>query len=84
MNAISVAQAAQNLPGLIADVINDAEPVIICSDSGQQVVCLPLDEFNAWKETIYLLASPANADHLRRSIREASAGQVEVHALQDP
>ena len=25
---------------------------------------LPLDEYNSWKETLYLLANPANADHL--------------------
>ena len=37
---------------------------------------LPLDEYNSWKETIYLLANPANAEHLRRSIAEAEAGEA--------
>jgi antitoxin YefM len=38
--------------------------------SGEQVVFLSLDEYNSWKEALYLLANPANAEHLRRSIAE--------------
>ena len=84
MQAITVHQAQQNLNGLIANVIADAEPVIICTDSGQQVVCLPLDEFNSWKETLYLLSNPANADHLRRSLAEAKSGASQERQLVDP
>jgi antitoxin YefM len=39
-------------------------------------VFLPLDEYNSWKETLHLLASPANAEDLRRSIAEAKEGNV--------
>jgi antitoxin YefM len=39
-------------------------------------VFLPLDEYHSWKETLYLLSNPANAEHLRRSIAEAEAGKV--------
>jgi len=28
---------------------------------------MSLDEFNSWQETFYLLANPANAEHLRES-----------------
>jgi prevent-host-death family protein len=58
MQAMTVSQAQQNLSGVIAHVVDDAEPVIICTDGGQQVVCLSLDEFNSWKETLYLLSNP--------------------------
>ena len=84
MQAITVTQAQQDLPGLIANVVADAEPLIICTDSGQQVVCLPLDEFNSWKETLYLLSNPANADHLRHSIAEAKSGALQERQLIDP
>jgi len=84
MQAITVSQAQQNLAGVIANVVSDAEPVIICTDSGQQVVCLPLDQFNSWKETLHLLSNPANAEHLRRSIAEAKNGAVEQRQLVDP
>jgi antitoxin YefM len=42
-------------------------------DKGGQVVLMPLEEFNSWKETLYLLASPANVALLRRSIAEAES-----------
>jgi antitoxin YefM len=48
----------------------------VVTDNGEQVVIMPLDEFNSWKETLYLLASPENAAHLRRSIAEANSGQA--------
>ena len=44
--------------------------------AGEQVVLMPLDEFNSWQESLYLLASPKNAAHLRRSIAEAESGQA--------
>jgi antitoxin YefM len=84
MQAVTLSQAQHNLPGLIAHVVDDAEPVIICTDSGQQVVCLSLNDFNAWQETVYLLANPANAAHLRKSIAEANAGAAEERSLVQP
>lgn len=83
MNAVTVKEAKQNLERLIAQVIADAEPAIVCTDSGERAVLLSLDEFNSWKETLYLLASPANAAHLRKSIDEARAGLAEEKELVD-
>jgi antitoxin YefM len=45
------------------------------------VVIVPLDEYDSWMETLYLLSNPANADHLRRSIAEAEAGKVQEREL---
>lgn len=84
MQAITLSQAQADLPGLISRVVEDAEPVIICTDQGQQVVCLSLDECNSWQETLYLLSHPANAAHLRKSIAEAQAGAVQEEELRDP
>jgi len=64
-------------------VIADAEPAIVCTETGEQVVLISLDEFNSWKETIYLLSNPANAAHLRKSLAEASAGQIQEKELVD-
>lgn len=36
-----------------------------------------VDEQSSWKETLYLLSNPANAEHLLRSISEAKAGNVQ-------
>ncbi|MGZ8216610.1 type II toxin-antitoxin system Phd/YefM family antitoxin [Methylomagnum sp.] len=81
MDAITARQASQNLDGLIEKVIANIEPTIVCNDQGQKAVLMSLDEFNSWQETLYLLSSPANAEHLRRSMEEARAGKVMEKAL---
>jgi len=84
MNVVTVNEAKRNLDLLIAKVISNAEPTIITTDTGQQIVLLPLDEFNAWQETAYLLSNPANAAHLRQSIAEAQIGKIVERELIEP
>lgn len=83
MRAVTAAEARRDLERLIARVVADAEPAILITEAGQQVVVLPLDDYNAWQETRYLLLNPANAEYLRRSIAEARAGAVEERELID-
>jgi antitoxin YefM len=81
MQAVTLKDAKRNLPRLVEQVLSDAEPRIVVTDKGEQVVVMPLDEFNSWKETLYLLANPSNAAHLRRSMAEAELGQAEKREL---
>ena len=83
MTAITLNEAKENLEKIVNQVIDGSEPAIVCTDSGRQVVVLPLDEFNSWKETIYLLSNPANAAHLGKSIEEAGNGQIQQKELVD-
>lgn len=76
MDAITSYQAANNLPQLIDNVIENIEPTIVCNDNGKKAVLMGLDEFNAWQETFYLLSNPANAAHLQKSIAELEQGRV--------
>jgi len=81
MTVISVDEAKQNLEKLIEQVMNDAEPAVLRTDAGEEVVLLSRQEFNSWNEMVYLLSSPANAAHLRKSINEANAGKIEEKEL---
>lgn len=83
MNAMTVQEVEQNLARLITRVIADAEPTIVISETGEQVVMLPLDEYTAWKETLCLLANPANARHIHTSIAEAQSGHIQERELLD-
>lgn len=84
MTVITVNEAKRNFDALIAKIVSNAEPTIITTDTGQQIVLLPLAEFNAWQETAYLLSNPANAAHLHQSIAEAQLGKVAEHELIEP
>ena len=81
MNAVTLKEAKRNLEQLIEQVVADAEPTIVVTEGGDQVVFVPLDEYNSWKETLYLLANGVNAEHLRRSLAEARAGDVQEREL---
>ena len=83
MTTFTVNEAKENLESLVEQVIADAEPIIFSTESGQEVVLLSLDEFTSWRETVYLLTNPVNAAHLRKSILEANAGQVQAKELID-
>lgn len=83
MTAITINEAKENLEKIVTQVLTDDEPVILCNAAGEQVVVLPLEDFDSWKETIYLLSNPANVDHLRKSLEEAKAGRIEEKELLD-
>jgi antitoxin YefM len=81
MNAITIKQASTNLDQLIAQVINDVQPIVLCDDLGNQAVLMPLEEFNAWQETLYLLSNPVNAKRLLSAIDKAESGLATEHQL---
>jgi len=66
---VLVAGAPLAFQSTLGDPVVPPRPVV--TDSGEQVVMMPLNEFNSWKETLYLQATPSNAAHLQRSIAEA-------------
>ena len=84
MNVVTVNEAKRTLDLLIAGVFSNAEPTIITADTGQQIVLLALDEFNAWQETVYLLSNPANAANLRQSVAEAQLRKIVERELIEP
>ena len=51
---------------------------VITTESGQQIVMLSMEEFNAWQETAYLLSNPANAERLRNDIQAQDLGDVRI------
>jgi len=83
MQAVTLKEAKLNLERIVEQVIADAEPAIVVTETGEQVVFLPLDEYNSWKETLYLLSNPANAERLRKSMAEAQAGKAQERELLD-
>ena len=81
MNVVTVYEAQRNLEQLIRQTVSDVEQTIVITDDGVQAVFVSLAEYNAWQETFYLLSTPKNAAHLRRSMAEARAGQLTEQSL---
>ena len=84
MKTVLLSEIEKNLRATVQDVLENVEPTIVTTESGASVVIVSLDEFNAWQETLYLLSTPANADHLRRSVAEDEAGYASPKPLSEP
>ena len=52
MNAVTLKQATLNLEQILEQVIADAEPTIVITESGDQVVLVSLDQYNSWKKRL--------------------------------
>lgn len=76
MDAISYSAARKNLVKTMEKVCDDHNPIIITRKNSRAVVMMSLEDFNSIQETAYLLRSPANAERLRKSIKQAEQGKV--------
>ena len=61
-----------NLKSYIDSVIDDSETVIINRGKGTGVVMISLDEYNAIKETEYIMSSP-------ELVKRITEGEKEIH-----
>lgn len=84
MRTINFSDARKHLKEVLDRVIDDADITIITRRDADDVVLMSLSEYNSWKETEYLLASPANARRLRESIAQLDAGRKVYRDLIEP
>ncbi|MGO3871012.1 MAG: type II toxin-antitoxin system Phd/YefM family antitoxin [Alcaligenes sp.] len=76
MKTISFSEARNKLKTVLDGVINDATITIITRRNAKDTVVMSLDYYNSLMETVYLLRSPANAEHLNRSLRQYRDGKT--------
>jgi len=84
MRTINFSDARKNFKEVLDRVVDDADITIITRRDADDVVMMSLSEYNSWKETEYLLASPANARQLRASIAQLNAGRRLYRDLVEP
>lgn len=75
MQVFSLTEARNNIKSLFESVFNDNEEIIIHRKGRESVVVISLDDYNALKETNYLLSSPKNRKKLLESLEELREGK---------
>jgi len=76
METTNASELRKNLKNKL-DLVSDEKETMIIHRSGQEdVVMVPLSEYNSWMETTHLLSTEANRENLKKSIEEAKAGKV--------
>jgi len=81
MNAISYTELRQNLKYCMDKVFQDSAPLIITRKNNENVMLISVDEYNSLAETNYLLSNKANAEHLKKSIKQHRSGKSKVRNL---
>jgi antitoxin YefM len=82
MQTITFSDARNQLKQVLDRVVDDADYTVITRRDAEDAVVMSLDSFNGLMETVHLLRSPANAEHLARSIAQYRQGQTAEHSLQ--
>ena len=75
MQVVSLTEARNNLKAVFDSVYIDHDEVIIHRKGRENVVVISMDEYNAMKETNYLLSSPKNKENLLASLKELRDGK---------
>ncbi|MFT5722855.1 MAG: antitoxin YefM, partial [Motiliproteus sp.] len=70
MKIVSFTEARNGLKAVLDSVVNDADTAVISRRDSENAVVMSLDYYNSLMETVYLLRSPANAEHLNKSIAQ--------------
>ncbi len=83
MNTLSYTAFRAKLAGTLDKVNDDHKPVLITRQNGKPAVVMSLEDFQAYEETAYLMASPQNAVRLNQAIAEAEAGNTLTRELID-
>mgnify|MGYP001256720978 CR=1 FL=1 len=83
MKIVSFTEARNSLKAVLDSVVNDADTAVITRRDAEDAVVMSLDYYNSLMETVYLLRSPANVEHLSRSIEQFKAGKATHKELLD-
>ncbi|MDR3236305.1 MAG: type II toxin-antitoxin system Phd/YefM family antitoxin [Prevotellaceae bacterium] len=78
MRTANYTELRNNLKGYLDGVINNSEPLIVNRSGNNGVVIISLDEYNAIKETEYIMSSSETMAAIRRGEEELKKGDVYI------
>jgi len=83
MQVITYKEAKNSLQKVLDDVVNNADCTLITRRDAEDAVVMSFDYFSSLMETVYLMKSPANLEHLNRSIEQYKTGKATKKSLID-
>ncbi|MGI9277167.1 MAG: type II toxin-antitoxin system Phd/YefM family antitoxin [Endozoicomonas sp.] len=81
MDVMSYSTFRSNLASTLDKVNDNHKPVMITRQNGKPAVVMSLEDFNSYRETAYLMASPENAQRLNEAIAQIEAGECQQHKI---
>lgn len=83
MQTISYSEARNNLATVMETASRDREPITITRNGEGTVVVLAAEEYAAMEATLHLLSTPANAERIRKGLKDYAAGKLKSGKLCD-
>ncbi|MEL6460841.1 MAG: type II toxin-antitoxin system prevent-host-death family antitoxin [Cyanobacteria bacterium J06558_2] len=83
MEVINYSEARRNFKAVLDRVKNDQDCTVITRGGVEDAVIMSKSHYDSIMETLYLMRSPANAQHLLDAIARDQAGEYEQHDLID-
>ncbi len=80
MEVINYSILRNNLKDVLDRVSEDKETYIVNRGSSNAVI-ISLDEYNSWKETMYLMESESNRKRLEEAIEREKKGEFIIRDL---
>jgi antitoxin YefM len=81
MAHVTFTELRANMARHFDQVEADRSELVVTRQNHEPVVVMPLSELEGLRETIHLLSTPANAEHIARSIADLDAGRGKVRKL---
>ena len=81
MKAIPYTTVRATLAKTMDRVTENHEPILITRQKGAAAVLMSIEDFEAWRETAYLLRSPENAKRLLTAVTALSKGKGKERQL---
>lgn len=75
MRTTTFSDLRNNLKKFLDGVINDSEPLIVHRPGDNSIVMISLEEYNALKETEYIMKSPETMKRIKAAEQEISEGK---------
>ena len=84
MTHIPYTEFRRHLVKYMEEACDSRAPLHVTRQNARSVVVLSEEEYDSIIETLHLLRSPLNAEHLMRSIADADAGKLSQDDIADP
>lgn len=81
METLTYSSLYNQLEQVLTKVTEEHQPVMVTREQGKSAVIMSLEDFQAYEETAYLMASPKNAARLDQAVADIEAGKTIQHGL---
>ncbi len=83
MQIVNYSEARKNFKAVLDRVVNDQDCTVITRSGVEDAVIMSKSHYDSVMETLHIMRSPANAQHLMEAIARDKAGEFEEHDLLD-